>query len=60
MLARKDDVQYGASFDSLLSAEQLAQRARLFAEWAETELARRFPKELSRMSDETLDDGESA
>ncbi len=56
MLARKDEVQYGASFDSLLSAEQMVQRARLFAEWAESELIRRFPKEMSRLSNQSVDD----
>jgi hypothetical protein len=34
----------------------MVQRARLFAEWAENELARRFPKEMSRASDGRLDD----
>ena len=60
MLARKDDVQYGASFDSLLSAQQMAQRARSFAEWAENELARRFPKEMSGLSDRIPDDSNGA
>jgi hypothetical protein len=59
MLSRKDDVQYGASFDPLLSAEQMTQRARSFAQWAEDELARRFPKEMSRIWDENPNDGES-
>jgi hypothetical protein len=60
MLARKDDVQYGAGFDSLLSADQMTQRAQLFADWAENELARRFPEEMSRMSARNPDDGDGA
>jgi len=55
MLARKDDVQYGAGFDPLLSADQMVQRASQFAEWAENELVRRFPKEISQFSTENLD-----
>lgn len=46
LLARKDQVQYGASFDPVIDAQKLAEHANAFAAWAELELARRFPEAL--------------
>jgi hypothetical protein len=43
MLQKKDQVQYGASFEPALDAEKMLEYAKAFAALAEGELERRFP-----------------
>jgi hypothetical protein len=47
LISIKDEVQYGATFEPIEDAETLMQRARSFADWAETEMLRRFPKDMT-------------
>jgi hypothetical protein len=43
MLQKKDQVQYGASFEPALDAEKMLEYAKAFAALAEGELERQFP-----------------
>jgi hypothetical protein len=49
LISIKDEVQYGATFEPIEDAETLMQRARSFADWAEAEMSRRFPKDMTTL-----------